>query len=104
VNVKARLLIALPAVVAATVLPASSAGAAPAAKPDAAAVIPPLYKNCTNFNKKYRHGLGKLRAVDKTSSAEPVANFARSTRLYVKAMSFNRGLDRDKDGIACEKA
>jgi Excalibur calcium-binding domain len=29
--------------------------------------------------------------------------FRRSTRLYREAMSYNRGLDRDKDGIACEK-
>ena len=101
---KVRMLIVLAVVVAATALPASSAGAVTAAKPDVAAVIPPLYKNCTNFNKKYRHGLGKLRAVDKTSSGEPVTNFARSTRLYLKAMSFNGGLDRDKHGIACEKA
>jgi hypothetical protein len=33
-----------------------------------------------------------------------VTNFKRSTKLYRLAMSYNRGLDRDKDGIACEKA
>jgi hypothetical protein len=33
-----------------------------------------------------------------------VTNFKRRTRLYNLAMSYNRGLDRDKDGIACEKA
>ena len=27
----------------------------------------------------------------------------RSTRLYRIAMSYNKGLDRDKGGIACEK-
>ena len=27
----------------------------------------------------------------------------RSTQLYDVAMSYNRGLDRDKDGIACKK-
>jgi Excalibur calcium-binding domain len=32
-----------------------------------------------------------------------VTNFKRSTLLYNRAMSYNRGLDRDKDGIACEK-
>jgi Excalibur calcium-binding domain len=30
--------------------------------------------------------------------------FKRSNRLYRIAMSHNRGLDRDKDGIACETA
>jgi Excalibur calcium-binding domain len=33
-----------------------------------------------------------------------VTNFKRSTRIYRIGMSHNRGLDRDKDGIACEKA
>jgi hypothetical protein len=70
--------------------------------PTSVKLIPRLYKNCTNLNKRYRHGLGRANARDKTSG-EPVTNFRRSTRLYRKAMSFNRGLDRDKDGIACEK-
>lgn len=38
------------------------------------------------------------------TSGTPVTNFKRSTKLYELAMSYNRGLDRDKDGIACEKA
>jgi hypothetical protein len=66
------------------------------------AAAPPLYKNCTNLNKRYPHGLGRALARDKTSG-EPVRNFFRSTRLYLVAMSWNKGLDRDKDGIACEK-
>jgi hypothetical protein len=45
---------------------------------------------------------GKLRGRDKTGGT-PVTNFYRSTALYLIAMSHNRGLDRDKDGIACEK-
>jgi excalibur calcium-binding domain-containing protein len=44
-----------------------------------------------------------VRARDRTSGT-PVINFKRSTRLCNLAMSYNRGLDRDKDGIACEKA
>ena len=67
------------------------------------ATAPPLYKNCTNLNKKYPHGLGRVGARDHTSGT-PVTNFKRSTKLYKLAMSYNRGLDRDKDGIACEKA
>jgi hypothetical protein len=65
--------------------------------------IPALYKNCTNLNKRYPHGLGRVGARDHTSGT-PVTNFKRSTKLYKLAMSYNRGLDRDKDGIACEKA
>jgi Excalibur calcium-binding domain len=78
---------------------AMSAGAALAR----VAAAPPLYKNCTNLNKKYPHGLGRVGARDHTSGT-PVTNFNRSTKLYKLAMSYNRGLDRDKDGIACEKA
>ena len=87
-------------VVAVVVLLAAHAGTALAA----VAAAPPLYKNCTNLNKKYPHGLGKKGARDRTKSGNPVTNFYRSTKLYNLAMSYNRGLDRDKDGIACEKA
>jgi hypothetical protein len=68
------------------------------------AAIPQLYKNCTNLNKKYPHGIGKVGARDRTSGDAPVTNFKRSTRLYNLAMSYNRNLDRDKDGVACENA
>ena len=71
--------------------------------PAGIAAAPALYKNCTNLNKTYAHGLGKVGARDHTSGT-PVTNFKRSTKLYKLAMSYNRGLDRDKDGIACEKA
>jgi hypothetical protein len=33
-----------------------------------------------------------------------VTNFKRSNALYNTAMKFNKGLDRDQDGIACESA
>jgi excalibur calcium-binding domain-containing protein len=32
-----------------------------------------------------------------------VTTFKRSNSLYRTAISYNRGLDRDGDGIACEK-
>lgn len=73
------------------------------AGPTVAAAMPPLYKNCTAFNKKYPHGVGKLKARDKTSG-EPVTTFKRSTKIYNLAMGYNKGLDRDKDGVVCEKA
>jgi hypothetical protein len=69
----------------------------------AAAKAPLLYKNCAHLNAKYPHGIGKVGARDKTSG-EPVTTFKRSNKLYATAMKWNRGLDRDKDGIACEKA
>ncbi len=46
---------------------------------------------------------GRANAHDKTSGV-PVTTFVRSNRLYRLAVSFNAGPDRDKDGIACEKA
>ncbi len=58
------------------------------------------YKNCTELNKKYPHGVGKKGAKDKVSgSSKPVTNFKVDTALY----NANKKSDRDKDGIACEK-
>jgi hypothetical protein len=73
--------------------------AAPAA--DAAATG--IYKNCTTLHTKWRHGVGKATAHDVTSG-RPVTTFLHSNRQFRIAMSHNRGLDRDKDGIACEQA
>jgi hypothetical protein len=43
-----------------------------------------IYKNCTKFNHQYPHGVGKKHAHDHHTKT-------------------SKGLDRDKDGIACEK-
>jgi len=61
-----------------------------------------IWDNCTKVHKTYRHGVGKRYAHDKTSGT-PVTTFKRSTLLYNRAMRVNRDLDRDHDGIACEK-
>jgi hypothetical protein len=53
-------------------------------------------------NKRFPHGVGRVGAHDRTSGI-PVTNFRRSTPLYLTAMHYNRGLYRDKDGLACEK-
>jgi hypothetical protein len=65
--------------------------------------VPPQWKNCTVVNHRYPHGVGKVGARDHTSGT-PVTTFKRSNSLYAAAMKANRGLDRDKDGMACEKA
>jgi Excalibur calcium-binding domain len=85
-------------------LAAVSAGAAVAFSvlAGAAGAVPAPWKNCTVVNKRYPHGIGKVTAHDRTSG-DPVRNFKRDTKLYNLAMRYNRGLDRDKDGIACEK-
>jgi hypothetical protein len=86
---------------AACVLLASAAVGATAGSAGAAATG--TWKNCTSVNHKYPHGVGRAGAHDKTSGT-PVTNFRHSTKLYKTAMRHNKGLDRDKDGIACEKA
>jgi hypothetical protein len=77
-----------------------------ASAPAATSAVPYLWQNCTHVHTKYRHGVGKVGAHDRTTGT-PVTTFYRSTRLYNIAMSYNgqRGynLDRDRDGIACEK-
>ena len=68
----------------------------------------PPYTNCTTFNKKYAHGVGRVGARDRATNgsvlSDPVTNFRRSNAIFAAAMSHNQGLDRDKDKIACEKA
>lgn len=66
-------------------------------------LVPAQYKNCTVVNKRYPHGIGKVGARDH-SAGTPVTTFKRSNSLYRLATSYNRGLDRDHDGIACESA
>jgi hypothetical protein len=67
---------------------------APTNGPTAATRAPLLYKNRTNFNKRYPHGVGKLTARDKASGT-PVTNFRRSTRISNTAMRWNRLAERD---------
>ncbi|HEX2176088.1 MAG TPA: hypothetical protein VHG70_09265 [Nocardioidaceae bacterium] len=62
-----------------------------------------IHDNCTKFNKRFPHGVGKRHARDRTSGT-PVRNFKRSNRIYKRAVSHNSDLDRDRDRIACEQA
>lgn len=63
--------------------------------------IPPLYRSCKAFNARYPHGVGKTNAHDVTYAAM-VTDFAVNTLLYNLAVHYNRALDSDHDGIACE--
>ena len=79
-----------------SMLPATAAQAAP---PPASA-----YKNYTVLNTYFAHGIGAAKAVDRVAAgAKPVTTFHRDTAGYTRAMQHNRGLDRDKDSVACEK-
>ena len=62
-----------------------------------------IFDNCTAFNEKFPHGVGRKNAVDKTSGT-PVTTFLHSNKKYAAAMKHNDDLDRDGDKIACEKA
>ncbi|QIK66786.1 calcium-binding protein [Nocardioides sp. HDW12B] len=62
-----------------------------------------IHDNCTNFNKKFPHGVGTRAARDRTSGT-PVTSFKRSNDIYWAAERHNGDLDRDNDRIACEKA
>ena len=55
------------------------------------------FRTCAELNRVYPNGVGMPRAIDRTRGT-PVTNFGRSAGLY----HANRGLDRDRDGIACE--
>jgi hypothetical protein len=80
------------------------------AAPASAAPKPASYRNCAALNAVYPHGVGKKGAKDHVSGkTKPVTNFTVSTAVY----SLNNGphvsggkeydLDRDNDGVACEK-
>src|SRR5262249_52933004 len=61
------------------------------------------YQSCAQLNARYPHGVGLVEARDKTSGT-PVTTFTRSDKLYALAMSSNKTLDPDHDGIACEQS
>ncbi|MEO5981828.1 MAG: excalibur calcium-binding domain-containing protein [Pedococcus sp.] len=68
--------------------------------PASAAPKPKAYKNCTELNKVYKHGVGRPGAKDKVGRrSKRVTNFTVSAATY----KLNTKSDRDKDGIACEK-
>ena len=70
-----------------------------AALPSANAHTTGIHDNCTNFNKKYPHGVGTRRAHDRGGN---VTDFKRNNDIYWRAENHNGDLDRDNDRIACE--
>lgn len=67
----------------------SPAGAAPAA-----------FKNCTAMHKVYKNGVAKSTYAAGHAKPANIKPPKVSSSLYIK----NHGLDRDKDGVACEVA
>lgn len=58
---------------------------------------PKAYRSCAALTKVYKHGVGRDGAVEVGLG---VSTWTRSTATYTK----NKEFDRDKDGVACEKA
>ncbi|HEY4267614.1 MAG TPA: excalibur calcium-binding domain-containing protein [Galbitalea sp.] len=84
---------AFAALTIAALLALSGAGAA------SASASVPHYKNCTAMHVHYKHGVAKTGARDHVKGkSKPDTRFYRSTAIY----NANKGLDRDKDGVACE--
>jgi hypothetical protein len=75
--------------------------------PSANAATAKHYRSCKALNKDYPHGVGRKGVRDKTSGTR-VTNFTRNNKLYryndgVGTDPREHDLDRDNDGIACEK-
>jgi TRAP-type C4-dicarboxylate transport system substrate-binding protein len=73
-----------------------------AASSSAAHAAPRKFRNCDTLNNVYPHGVGLPSAKDDVGSRKdgPVTDFKKDAALY-RAQS--KTLDRDNDGIACEK-
>jgi len=63
-----------------------------------AAPAPRSFKNCTEMNKMFPHGVARVGATDKTTGSK-VTNFVVKPKWY----QLNKSKDRDGDGVACEK-
>lgn len=71
-----------------------------------------IYKNCTSFNKQYPKGVAKSASTknkvvsrkNNTTSYKSLSSGTKiSSKIYSKAIKNNYDLDRDNDGIACER-
>ena len=58
------------------------------------------YTNCGSLNGDFPHGVGKPGAHDKAKNGDPVTNFTVNAAVY---NAHSARLDRDRDGIACER-
>ena len=78
--------------VAAVIVTLTGAFAAPAQ------AATPKFKNCTAMHKTYKNGVAK--SAHAATHAKP-ANI-RVPKVSTALYAAHRGLDRDKDGVACE--
>jgi hypothetical protein len=64
------------------------------------AVAPKKYANCAALNKVYKHGVAKKKGVVDKTKGKRVTTYTVNLKVY--NLNYTR-LDRDRDGIACEK-
>lgn len=63
-------------------------------------MVPVPYPNCAALHVVYPHGVARPGAHDVAPrGTTPVTTFVVNQRMY----AVNRRLDRDHDGVACEK-
>lgn len=74
-------------------------GSASASSLAPAATKPFRYSSCAKLHVRFPHGVGKPGAVDHSAASRRTTTFTRNKAWYTA----NKGLDRDHDGIACEK-
>jgi hypothetical protein len=102
------------AVAVTSILVLGTAGVAQAAAPAPGAVgasvsqaaQPKKFKNCTAMNKVFKGGVAKKKSAKnlKTVNGKKVkANSKYKPKVSAKWYELNSSLDRDKDGIACER-
>lgn len=78
----------------------ATAGSAAARPATAVLAAAKKFKNCTALNAVHPHGVAKPGAADLVrGSTKPVTTFKVAPKVYAA----NTHLDRDKDGVACEK-
>ncbi|MFT4125327.1 MAG: excalibur calcium-binding domain-containing protein [Gordonia sp. (in: high G+C Gram-positive bacteria)] len=58
------------------------------------------FRSCAALNRVYPHGVARVGAHDAVGRHQrAVRNFRVNNRVY----ALNRGLDTDRDGVACER-
>jgi hypothetical protein len=60
------------------------------------------FKNCTSLNKEYPGGVAEKATSVNKNKAGVLQESKQVPKVSSKVYKENKGLDRDKDGIACE--
>jgi hypothetical protein len=69
---------------------------------NAQAIPEKKFKNCTALNKEYPGGVAEKATSVNKNKAGALQESKKVPKVSSKVYKENKGLDRDKDGIACE--